>query len=89
MCSIRENNQDLTMVNLLSVYRDVCTPNPFVDSYEAAVYGTFLVDNICAFNGVCSLQTTVQASDLSQACYLYDQLAVICPVLVRILISEK
>ena len=70
-------------MTLLLVYRDVCTPNPFVDSYEAAVDGTFLVDNIGALAGVCSLQTTVQASDLDQARYLYDQLAVVCPVLVR------
>ena len=49
-----------------------------------AVDGTFLVDNIGARSGVCSLQTTFQASDLDQARYLYDQLAVVCPVLVRI-----
>ncbi|XP_065919310.1 glutamate--cysteine ligase catalytic subunit-like [Dysidea avara] len=74
------------------VYKDKNTPNPFVDqilSTDKAHLENTMVDHLyfdCAgFGaGMCCLQVTIQAANIDEARLLYDQLAVISPILLAI-----
>ncbi len=75
----------------LSVFKDKHTPSPFVEEFPTDVRGTAargaLPDHIyldcTGFGaGLSCLQVTFQACDVDEARHLYDQLSVICPILV-------
>lgn len=76
----------------LTVYRDTKTPSPFVEQFpndDGCAARNARPDHIymdcMGFGMGCScLQVTFQACDIDEARHLYDQLAVVCPVMVRV-----
>lgn len=73
------------------VFKDKNTVSPFQDEYsqhsDAEIARNTKLDYIhadcsVAASAVSCLQVTFQASDVSQAKYLYDQLIPICPIMV-------
>lgn len=75
------------------MFKDTHTPSPYVEAYPTDVRGTAargaLPDHIymdcMGFGmGMSCLQVTFQACDVDEARHLYDQLSVICPMLVRV-----
>lgn len=73
-----------------AVYKDTATPSPFVERFandDGCGARSALPDHIymdcMGFGMGCScLQVTFQACDIEEARHLYDQLAVVCPVMV-------
>lgn len=83
----------------LPIYRDSCTPNPFIQSYpndscnfsNAPVIETkdeVYLDCMAFGMGCCCLQITFQACNVNEARILYDQLAVLCPILLAMTASS-
>ncbi|CAH1101819.1 unnamed protein product [Psylliodes chrysocephalus] len=68
----------------LQVFKDKKTKNPLDDSYiyeKNALPDHVYLDSMGFGCGYSCLQTTFQASDLSEARVLYDQLASFCPIM--------
>ena len=73
-----------------TVYKDTATPSPFIEQFpndDGCGARSALPDHIymdcMGFGMGCScLQVTFQACDIEEARHLYDQLAVVCPVMV-------
>ena len=71
-----------------TVFKDTNTPSPFVEKFddpeanEASKPDHIYMDSMGFGMGCCCLQLTFQACDLTEAKHLYDQLAVLCPVMV-------
>ncbi len=73
------------------MFKDKHTPSPFVEEFPNDVRGTaarealpdhIYMDTIGYGTGMSCLQVTLQAYDIDEARHLYDQLSVICPILV-------
>lgn len=77
----------------LTVYKDVNTPSPFIEDFTAlrddgssakARKPDHIYMDCMGFGmGNCCLQVTFQACNIDEAKTLYDQLAVMCPIMVR------
>lgn len=75
---------------LHAVYKDTSTPSPFIEQFtndDGCAARSAKPDHIymdcMGFGMGCScLQVTFQACDIEEARHLYDQLAVVCPVMV-------
>ena len=73
------------------MFKDSKTPNPFIEHFpnddgsaaENALPGHIYMDCMGLGAGCCCLQVTFRASDIDEARYLYDQLAVVSPIMVR------
>ena len=84
--NIRERRGSKVAINV-PVFFDKHTPVPFksagqsVDS--AALDDHIYMDCMCFGMGMCCLQATFQAKELSDALRLYDHLAVLAPIMVR------
>ena len=76
---------------LAPVFRDVRTPSPFTEpslADDPCAKKNALPDHIymdcMGFGMGCScLQVTFQGCDVEEACHLYDQLSIVCPIMVR------
>jgi glutamate--cysteine ligase catalytic subunit len=64
------------------IYQDTQTPNPFHDILPSGekVKNHLCLDNLEIGIGCCSLQTTFQASNESEARWLHDQLIPLAPI---------
>lgn len=68
------------------IYRDVNTPNPFVEEFtdeesnRAALPNHIYMDTTVFGMGCCCLQMTYQATHIEEAKVLYDQLTPIAPI---------
>ena len=73
------------------MFKDSKTPNPFIEHFpnddgsaaENALPDHIYMDCMGLGAGCCCLQITFRASDIDEARYLYDQLAVVSPIMVR------
>lgn len=76
------------------VFRDVNTADPFEEDFaklgddgeqgKAAKLDHIYMDTVGFGMGCCCLQVTIQAANLAEARTLYDQLAVLCPILLAL-----
>lgn len=74
------------------MFKDAGTPSPFIEQFgndDGAAARSAEPDHIymdcMGFGMGCScLQVTFQACDIEEARHLYDQLACVCPVMVRL-----
>ena len=80
----------LLKVNILvAVFRDTNTPAPFIErfmdaeSQRAALPDHIYMDHMGFGMGNSCLQLTFQACNVDEATLLYDQLANLCPIMVR------
>uniref|UniRef100_UPI00358F9772 glutamate--cysteine ligase catalytic subunit isoform X2 n=1 Tax=Myxine glutinosa TaxID=7769 RepID=UPI00358F9772 len=72
------------------IFRDKNTPSPFVETFSdeassrAALPDHIYMDDMGFGMGNCCLQLTFQACSISEARYLYDQLAPLCPIVMAL-----
>ncbi len=67
------------------VYKDTKTMTPFIEEGAPDQEPDHIYMDAMGFGmGCCCLQVTFQACNISEARILYDNLAPLCPVLVRI-----
>ncbi|XP_053358106.1 glutamate--cysteine ligase catalytic subunit-like isoform X2 [Clarias gariepinus] len=74
------------------IFKDKNTPTPFVETFteddgeaaRAALPDHIYMDAFGFGMGNCSLQVTFQACNISEARYLYDQLATFCPIVMAL-----
>lgn len=74
------------------VFKDTQTPSPFVETFppeDLCAHRNALPDHIymdcMGFGMGCScLQVTFQGCDIQEACHLYDQLSIVCPIMVSL-----
>ncbi|KAL5493226.1 hypothetical protein EMCRGX_G014373 [Ephydatia muelleri] len=94
--NIRERRGEKVVINV-PVFRDEATPTPFVEVLPADPDGEaqrkaqpdhIYMDCMGFGMGCCCLQVTFQACDIGEARLLYDQLAVICPVMLALSASS-
>jgi hypothetical protein len=80
----------------MPIFKDKNTPNPFNEIFEDnpmfrkegsedAKPDHVYLDCMCFGMGCCCLQITFQACNITEARYLYDSLAVLCPLMVLLL----
>lgn len=90
--NIRERRGEKVAMNI-PIFKDKNTPSPFIEEFPTDLDGQGSVrakpDHIyldcMGFGMGCScLQVTFQACDLQEARLLYDQLSVVCPVMMAI-----
>lgn len=91
--NIRKRRGEKVAMNL-PIFRDKNTPAPFIEdlsaygddgsSAEAAKEDHVYLDAMGFGMGLCCLQLTFQASNISEAVELYDQLAPLCPILLAL-----
>ncbi|KJE91807.1 glutamate-cysteine ligase, variant [Capsaspora owczarzaki ATCC 30864] len=87
--NIRERRGKRVAINM-PVFRDVNTPKPFAPKYDdeeadaAALPEHIYMDAMGFGMGCCCLQVTFQACSIDEARHLYDQLAVIAPVMLAL-----
>lgn len=93
--NIRERRGDNPAINI-PVFKDEHTPSPFVEVFPNDDQGTAawgaLPDHIymdcMGFGmGLSCLQVTFQACDIDEARHLYDQLSILCPMMVSISVA--
>eukprot|EP01147_Barroeca_monosierra_P003202 gene3202-5930_t len=79
----------------IPIYRDINTPQPFVEDYgplvpgdseggQAAQPNHIYMDAMGFGMGNSCLQVTFQATSIAEATNLYDQLAVVCPIVLAL-----
>uniref|UniRef100_T1IQF3 Innexin n=1 Tax=Strigamia maritima TaxID=126957 RepID=T1IQF3_STRMM len=78
----------------IPIYRDENTKNPFIEDYSrlvddgeaahAALPNHVYMDAMGFGMGCCCLQVTFQACNTDEARLLYDQLAILCPIVVAL-----
>ncbi|KAI4896330.1 hypothetical protein NFI96_015778 [Prochilodus magdalenae] len=76
----------------MDVFKDKNTPSPFVEVFpeddgeaaRAALPDHIYMDAMGFGMGNCCLQVTFQACSISEARYLYDQLATFCPIVMAL-----
>jgi len=91
--SIRERKGKKVSINI-PIFKDTNTPSPFVEKFddpeanEASKPDHIYMDSMGFGMGCCCLQLTFQACDLTEAKHLYDQLAVLCPVMAALSASS-
>eukprot|EP00062_Callorhinchus_milii_P009386 gi/632953142/ref/XP_007892244.1/ PREDICTED: glutamate--cysteine ligase catalytic subunit [Callorhinchus milii] len=89
--NIRHRRGEKIAINV-PIYKDKNTPSPFIEKFinddgEAAREAKtdhIYMDAMGFGMGNCCLQVTFQACSISEARYLYDQLATICPIVMAL-----
>ncbi|XP_065768540.1 glutamate--cysteine ligase catalytic subunit isoform X3 [Muntiacus reevesi] len=84
--NIRHRRGEKVVINV-PIFKDKNTPTPFIETFpedeeaaKAAKPDHIYMDAMGFGMGNCCLQVTFQACSISEARYLYDQLATICPI---------
>uniref|UniRef100_A0A673FLL3 Glutamate--cysteine ligase n=1 Tax=Sinocyclocheilus rhinocerous TaxID=307959 RepID=A0A673FLL3_9TELE len=85
--NIRHRRGEKVAINV-PIFKDKNTPSPFVETFpeddgeaaRAALPDHIYMDAMGFGMGNCCLQVTFQACSISEARYLYDQLATFCPI---------
>uniref|UniRef100_A0AAR2KR17 Glutamate--cysteine ligase n=1 Tax=Pygocentrus nattereri TaxID=42514 RepID=A0AAR2KR17_PYGNA len=85
--NIRHRRGEKVAINV-PIFKDKNTPSPFVEVFpeddgeaaRAALPDHIYMDAMGFGMGNCCLQVTFQACSISEARYLYDQLATFCPI---------
>lgn len=88
--NIRHRRGEKVVINV-PIYRDKNTPSPFIETFpedseasRASKPDHIYMDAMGFGMGNCCLQVTFQACSISEASYLYDQLATICPIVMAL-----
>ncbi|KAI5611561.1 glutamate--cysteine ligase catalytic subunit, partial [Silurus asotus] len=89
--NIRHRRGEKVAINV-PIFKDQNTPNPFVETFpeddgeaaSAALSDHIYMDAMGFGMGNCCLQVTFQACSISEARYLYDQLATFCPIVMAL-----
>ncbi|XP_077093762.1 glutamate--cysteine ligase catalytic subunit-like [Siphateles boraxobius] len=86
--NIRHRRGEKVAINV-PIFKDKNTPSPFVETFpeddgEAARPDHIYMDATGFGAGNCCLQVTFQACSIREARYLYDQLAVFCPIVMAL-----
>uniref|UniRef100_A0A7N6BEJ1 Glutamate--cysteine ligase n=1 Tax=Anabas testudineus TaxID=64144 RepID=A0A7N6BEJ1_ANATE len=89
--NIRHRRGEKVVINV-PIFKDVHTPSPFVEEFpeddgeaaRAALPDHIYMDAMGFGMGNCCLQVTFQACSISEARYLYDQLATFCPIVMAL-----
>ncbi|XP_067609533.1 glutamate--cysteine ligase catalytic subunit isoform X2 [Pseudorca crassidens] len=84
--NIRHRRGEKVVINV-PIFKDKNTPSPFIETFpeddeatKASKPDHIYMDAMGFGMGNCCLQVTFQACSISEARYLYDQLATICPI---------
>uniref|UniRef100_A0A8C3WJ25 Glutamate--cysteine ligase n=1 Tax=Catagonus wagneri TaxID=51154 RepID=A0A8C3WJ25_9CETA len=84
--NIRHRRGEKVVINV-PIFKDKNTPSPFIEIFpeddeaaKASKPDHIYMDAMGFGMGNCCLQVTFQACSISEARYLYDQLATICPI---------
>ncbi|XP_065586886.1 glutamate--cysteine ligase catalytic subunit isoform X3 [Cyrtonyx montezumae] len=89
--NIRHRRGEKVVINV-PIFKDKNTPSPFIETFpnddgeaaKAAKPDFIYMDAMGFGMGNCCLQVTFQACSISEARYLYDQLATICPIVMAL-----
>ncbi|XP_037986428.1 glutamate--cysteine ligase catalytic subunit isoform X3 [Motacilla alba alba] len=89
--NIRHRRGEKVAINV-PIFKDKNTPSPFIETFpnddgeaaKAAKPDYIYMDAMGFGMGNCCLQVTFQACSISEARYLYDQLATICPIVMAL-----
>ncbi|KAL7877316.1 hypothetical protein SRHO_G00039590 [Serrasalmus rhombeus] len=89
--NIRHRRGEKVAINV-PIFKDKNTPSPFVEVFpeddgeaaRAALPDHIYMDAMGFGMGNCCLQVTFQACSISEARYLYDQLATFCPIVMAL-----
>nr|XP_014339405.1 PREDICTED: glutamate--cysteine ligase catalytic subunit isoform X1 [Latimeria chalumnae] len=89
--NIRHRRGEKVVINV-PIFKDQNTPSPFLEKFpnddgeaaRAAKPDHIYMDAMGFGMGNCCLQVTFQACSISEARYLYDQLATICPIVMAL-----
>lgn len=91
--NIRQRRGEKVAINV-PIFKDELTPSPFVEDFSqlgddgssaaAALPDHVYMDAMGFGMGLCCLQVTFQADNISEARDLYDQLAPLCPILLAL-----
>ncbi|KAM4043499.1 glutamate--cysteine ligase catalytic subunit isoform 2-T2 [Anomaloglossus baeobatrachus] len=89
--NIRHRRGEKVVINV-PIFKDRHTPSPFIERFvndpgdgaKAALPDHVYMDAMGFGMGNCCLQVTFQACSISEARYLYDQLATICPIVMAL-----
>ncbi|XP_017670024.1 PREDICTED: glutamate--cysteine ligase catalytic subunit isoform X2 [Lepidothrix coronata] len=89
--NIRHRRGEKVVINV-PIFKDKNTPSPFIETFpnddgeaaKAAKPDYIYMDAMGFGMGNCCLQVTFQACSISEARYLYDQLATICPIVMAL-----
>ncbi|KAG0422425.1 hypothetical protein HPB47_001750 [Ixodes persulcatus] len=91
--NIRQRRGKRVVINA-PIYKDINTPSPFEEDFRkldddgeaasGALPDCIYMDAMGFGMGNCCLQVTFQASDISEAMTLYDQLANLCPLMLAL-----
>ncbi|XP_063047749.1 glutamate--cysteine ligase catalytic subunit [Engraulis encrasicolus] len=89
--NIRHRRGEKVAINV-PIFKDKNTPSPFVEPFpeddgeaaRAALPDHIYMDAMGFGMGNCCLQVTFQACSISEARYLYDQLATFCPIVMAL-----
>uniref|UniRef100_A0A8C3JDZ0 Glutamate--cysteine ligase n=1 Tax=Calidris pygmaea TaxID=425635 RepID=A0A8C3JDZ0_9CHAR len=89
--NIRHRRGEKVVINV-PIFKDKNTPSPFIEKFpnddgeaaKAAKPDYIYMDAMGFGMGNCCLQVTFQACSISEARYLYDQLATICPIVMAL-----
>ncbi|XP_058958871.2 glutamate--cysteine ligase catalytic subunit-like isoform X1 [Pocillopora verrucosa] len=89
--NIRERRGSKVAINV-PIFKDINTPSPFTETFptvegegaEAALPDHIYMDSVSCGLGMSCIQVTLQACNIHEARFLYDQLAVVSPVLMAL-----
>uniref|UniRef100_A0A4W4H9J0 Glutamate--cysteine ligase n=1 Tax=Electrophorus electricus TaxID=8005 RepID=A0A4W4H9J0_ELEEL len=89
--NIRHRRGEKVVINV-PIFKDKNTPSPFTETFpeddgeaaRAALPDHIYMDAMGFGMGNCCLQVTFQACSISEARYLYDQLATFCPIVMAL-----
>lgn len=90
--NIRERREEKVAINI-PIFKDEHTPSPFIEEFPTDLDGRgsvqakpdhIYMDCMGFGMGCCCLQVTFQACDLQEGRLLYDQLAVVCPIMLSV-----
>ncbi|XP_014438517.1 glutamate--cysteine ligase catalytic subunit isoform X2 [Tupaia chinensis] len=88
--NIRHRRGEKVVINV-PIFKDKNTPSPFIETFpeddeaaRASKPDHIYMDAMGFGMGNCCLQVTFQACNISEARYLYDQLATICPIVMAL-----
>uniref|UniRef100_A0A8C7ATX8 Glutamate--cysteine ligase n=1 Tax=Neovison vison TaxID=452646 RepID=A0A8C7ATX8_NEOVI len=88
--NIRHRRGEKVVINV-PIFKDKNTPSPFIETFpedeeaaKASKPDHIYMDAMGFGMGNCCLQVTFQACSISEARYLYDQLATICPIVMAL-----
>uniref|UniRef100_A0A2K5PKP8 Glutamate--cysteine ligase n=1 Tax=Cebus imitator TaxID=2715852 RepID=A0A2K5PKP8_CEBIM len=88
--NIRHRRGEKVVINV-PIFKDRNTPSPFIETFpeddeasRASKPEHIYMDAMGFGMGNCCLQVTFQACSISEARYLYDQLATICPIVMAL-----